>query len=577
MIPTQSVSGKPKSTRTKRAAQECQDPMHRRVRELTEQQRPMVGLALYPTAVAIPLRLLLRHPENRQPSDAQVAALQASILREGQLEPVLVRRLPEEHSHRVYCSVSINQATPPAKGEVYQIISGETRCLALHRCGEAKAICRVIEPCSDGQALELLAVCNAARSDLNAIQKARLLARLVAPVEQHGAGLTHEQAGKIYGLESRGGVANLLRLLTLPKSLADLVEAGHLPQTLAREALPFCVVPALVDKIVAEAFAWGDDVWSRQEFQDELQAWTRLHTRPMKPAGRHAWGWNSERLFAVDDQVLAELRVVSLPGRDGKTEERATNVELWDRLQKQAAEKRDCQAKEKQGKAAAAATAREDGAARTTRTPAEQKQLEKEQDEHLSRRIHRWRHQWLRQLISRSLLQKAPDHWVILKLVLWCLVHRWAFHEQNQLLLDHKLIDLIGGDEDHLVQSLKQKTVTPSVLQKLLTEAIAVEERNPDLPAWPHDLVEQLAIDLQIDLADAWLVAQSLARGGGCPEVASFLQLHNGRQLEALAREWRVPVPPSGGKAALVRQIQAGSRVLPLPKAIASAGKSKGT
>jgi hypothetical protein len=78
--------------------------------------------------VKIALEVLVRHPVNRHPTKESIAA-RAESMKTGQLEPILVRQLPQ--GQRPY---------PP-----YQVLSGETRWLAAKQLGWTHIEARVRE------------------------------------------------------------------------------------------------------------------------------------------------------------------------------------------------------------------------------------------------------------------------------------------------------------------------------------------------------------------------------------------------------------------------------------------------
>lgn len=528
-----------------------------------------------PDAIAIPIGRLVRHPDNREPTPEQIADMVRRIESDGQLEPIVVRELPIGHQHRraqqrlAGCSEAINHATIPADGPCYQIVSGETRVLAQMRRGESKVVSREIKGCDDTQALKLLAEFNAGRHDLNPIQKAQLIKRLCDPVDAGGAGMTQQQAGAVYGLESRSGAANLIRLLELPKPLIELVESGKLPQTFARTALPYCEVPAIAAALPKVVISWKGEVPDRSEFEEQLSQLTNEHTRSMELANKwertseHNIPRCSDRLFEkFSTETRGELGIVKLAVW-GSEQERAANIKLWEELQKHARE----ELLEKIKKKATKAASKDDKAAKRELTKAERKELESEQDEALAKRIRRWRHAWMRELIAQKLRQKVPDHWVLMKIVIWCLNdHRIRFDELTE--------QLTGGDYmDGLEELLTEKVCTPQSLLCLICDALIKEERQPDFPNWDFDLVEQLAIDLRLDLADAWSLQQS--SGKEIDVMQRFYGLHNTRQLTSLAEQLGVRVKESTSKAGIIKLINTAPRILPFPKSIDPIGGGK--
>jgi ParB family chromosome partitioning protein len=132
-----------------------------------------------------------------------------SIRAQGVLQPIMVRRISDNG---------------------YEIIAGERRWRAAQLAGlqEIPAIVRVVE---DRAAIAIALIENIQRENLNPIEEARALQRLILEFE-----LTHEQAAEAVG-RSRAAVSNLLRLLDLEESVLKMVEHGELEMGHARALL----------------------------------------------------------------------------------------------------------------------------------------------------------------------------------------------------------------------------------------------------------------------------------------------------------------------------------------------------
>ncbi len=106
-------------------------------------------------------------------------------------------------------------------GPDYEIVAGERRWRAaqLAKCERIPAIVREL---ADDAALAIALIENIQREDLNAIEEARALRRLIDEFE-----MTHQQAAEAVGW-SRAAVSNLLRLLDLEPGVARMLEEGQL-------------------------------------------------------------------------------------------------------------------------------------------------------------------------------------------------------------------------------------------------------------------------------------------------------------------------------------------------------------
>lgn len=143
-----------------------------------------------------------------------LAELAASIKTQGVMQPILVRAV---------------DSTPGA--ERYEIVAGERRWRASQLAGlsEVPVLVRSIP---DEQALEMALIENIQRENLNPLEEAQGLQRLIDEF-----GLTHQQAADAVG-RSRPAASNLLRLLQLTTAVQEMLMAGQLDMGHARALLP---------------------------------------------------------------------------------------------------------------------------------------------------------------------------------------------------------------------------------------------------------------------------------------------------------------------------------------------------
>ena len=132
-----------------------------------------------------------------------------SIAAQGVVQPIVVRSIGEGR---------------------YEIIAGERRWRAAQLAGlhEIPAVIREVE---DRAAIAIALIENIQRENLNPLEEARALERLIEEFE-----LTHEQAAEAVG-RSRAAVSNLLRLLDLEDAVKGMVEKGELEMGHARALL----------------------------------------------------------------------------------------------------------------------------------------------------------------------------------------------------------------------------------------------------------------------------------------------------------------------------------------------------
>jgi len=146
--------------------------------------------------------------------EGSLAELAASIKAQGIMQPILVRAI---------------DGTPGA--ERYEIVAGERRWRAAQLAGlnEVPVLVRSIP---DEQALAMALIENIQRENLNPLEEAQGLQRLIDEF-----GLTHQQAADAVG-RSRPAASNLLRLLQLTAAVQELLMTGKLDMGHARALLP---------------------------------------------------------------------------------------------------------------------------------------------------------------------------------------------------------------------------------------------------------------------------------------------------------------------------------------------------
>ncbi len=176
---------------------------------------------------SLPLDLISPGPfQPRSIFDAdRLQELAESIRHQGVIQPIIVR----------------------AKGENnYELIAGERRWRAAQMAG-IENIPAIVRKVPDEIAIAMALVENIQREDLNPIEEATALRRLVDEFQ-----MTHQEAGDSVG-RSRSAVSNLLRLLELSEEVRELVDARHLEMGHARALLT--LEPSLQAKAAREVVA----------------------------------------------------------------------------------------------------------------------------------------------------------------------------------------------------------------------------------------------------------------------------------------------------------------------------------
>ncbi len=171
------------------------------------------------------------HPQKGQPRQrmdgAKLDELGASLKEHGLIEPLVVRR-------------------SPSSPDRFEIIAGERRWRAAQRAG-IKELLVVVKDVSPNAAFELALIENLQREDLDPIEVAEAIERLI---REHD--YTHETvASRLH--KDRTTVTNALRLLKLPPRVRTMVVEGKLSEGHARALLGAGEAPAieqLADKAV---------------------------------------------------------------------------------------------------------------------------------------------------------------------------------------------------------------------------------------------------------------------------------------------------------------------------------------
>lgn len=146
-------------------------------------------------------------PRQQFPQE-KLEELADSIRRQGIIQPIVVRSV-------------LNG---------YEILAGERRWRAARLAG-LETVPVVVREMSNENAIAVSLIENIQRQDLNAIEQAQALQRLI-----DNFGLTHEQAADAVG-KNRASITNLLRLLKLSDTIQEYVQNGRLEMGHARALL----------------------------------------------------------------------------------------------------------------------------------------------------------------------------------------------------------------------------------------------------------------------------------------------------------------------------------------------------
>ena len=251
---------------------------------------PNIGLAEIPIEFVRPGPF---QPRRDMDQDA-LAELAASIRAQGIMQPIVVRLAPDgaaadgsdsaepAGSPGVAASVT---ATHGAEAR-YQIIAGERRWRAAQLAG-LDTVPAVIREVTDEAGFALSLIENIQREDLNPIEEAGALQRLVEEFQ-----MTHQEVAEAVG-KSRTAVTNYLRLAQLAPDVARMVAAGDLDMGHARALLPL----AAADQVEAARQVANQGLNVRQ-----TEALVRRLSKPLSESAVRTTDADTRRL----EQSLSE-------------------------------------------------------------------------------------------------------------------------------------------------------------------------------------------------------------------------------------------------------------------------------
>jgi ParB family chromosome partitioning protein len=158
-----------------------------------------------------------RYQPRLQLREESLAELAESIREQGVLQPLIVRAV----------------ATSPTSSEsrAYEIVAGERRWRAARLAG-LTTVPVMVRDLTDQSALAVALIENLQREDLNPVDQAQSMSRLIEEFD-----LTHDEIAKALG-RSRTSVTNFLRLLDLADDVKQAMIEGSIDMGHARALLP---------------------------------------------------------------------------------------------------------------------------------------------------------------------------------------------------------------------------------------------------------------------------------------------------------------------------------------------------
>ncbi len=233
-----------------------------------------------------------RYQPRTRMDEGALNELAASIKEQGVMQPILIRPVGQKNG-----------------AESYEIIAGERRFRAAQLAGLTD-MPALIKDVDDQTAAAMALIENIQREDLNPLEEAQALQRLIDEFD-----LTHAQAAEAVG-RSRAAVSNLLRLLELPDEIRVLVQSRAIEMGHARALLS--LGPQAAIALARQAASEG---WSVREVEHRVQqlAAGKVAAEPKKRGNGKAATASAD--IASLENELSELlasKVAVQHGRGGR-------------------------------------------------------------------------------------------------------------------------------------------------------------------------------------------------------------------------------------------------------------------
>ena len=228
------------------------------------------------------------NPEQPRQSmdETKLGELARSMTEHGIVQPIVARRV----------------------GARFQIIAGERRWRAAQRAG-LKKVPVIVRDVDDRQLLEVALVENIQREELNPMEEAAAYRRLVGEL-----GYSQEQVAERVG-KDRSTVANLLRLLRLPRGVRRLIEEQKLSPGHAR---PLLALPkAEMQTEIAELIV------TRGLSVREVERWVQAASKPPSTKPKERADPNTREASRQMEQALGtavRIRRQGAKGAKGRVE-----------------------------------------------------------------------------------------------------------------------------------------------------------------------------------------------------------------------------------------------------------------
>ncbi len=208
----------------------------------------------------------------------ELAELSESIKENGLIQPIILRKSDDD--------------------DHYEIIAGERRFRAAKMAGLTR-IPSIIKKLNNHEALELAIIENVQRSDLSLIEEAAGYKQLLEEFSY-----TQDQVAKKVG-KSRSHITNLLRLLTLPQIVRELLDKKLISMGHARAIINSNDPEVLAQKIVDESLTVRN---TEDLVRDEKVEKVRNNTLLVRTESKIKYV-NSEYLSKVETELAEVLNM----------------------------------------------------------------------------------------------------------------------------------------------------------------------------------------------------------------------------------------------------------------------------
>ena len=214
----------------------------------------------------------------------ELESLADSIRQKGVIQPLIVRRKPGR--------------------DVYEIVAGERRWRAA-QLAQLHEVPVVVRDLDDTEVLEVAIIENIQRADLNAIEEALGFRQLMTRF-----GHTQEKLAEALS-RSRSHVANLMRLLSLPTEVQDMVREGALSAGHARALIGSSKAAELAAHVVAKGLSVRDT-------ERLMKAQSAMKPTP-KPVSKSAEKDADTRVLEADlsANLRMQVKIDHAPGASG--------------------------------------------------------------------------------------------------------------------------------------------------------------------------------------------------------------------------------------------------------------------